>query len=407
LEPNTLWVGIDVGRYFHALCVVDSAGQVVWQRKRVANTTLTIRAALHKLRRFAEKRPLVFATEEVGGNATTLVRLLFEAGETVYLAQPLRVHRFQLALGQPHKSDPYDAQVIAQFARQNQHGMPRVRPSTPDLQALRVLSRRLEAVSKDLRRCVNRLRGTLAEYVPEWLVCRVFSDWSSQAALGTLDRYGRVSKLQRTPTSRLAQALSAWTRGRFGEEQARTLREALGGVSLPPCVEEAYYQAIRSLVGQIRSLLAEKERLLELVKAQGESVPTLAAIQRELGYGLETAAVIASEVGDVGDFPIEARFATYCGVTPLKRTSGISQGSSRLSRFTNKRLLRAIFQATVAVITKDERSREYYHRKLAGRSDPGSRTTALLALARHRTRRLYRVLRQASLASHYPGDLAA
>ncbi|HUT73522.1 MAG TPA: IS110 family transposase, partial [Armatimonadota bacterium] len=321
MEPQIWWVGIDVGRFFHALCAVNGAGEVVWQRKRVPNTTAAMRRALDELRVCAGACTVRFASEEAGGNARALMRLLAQREETVYLAQPLRVHRFHLALGQPHKSDPYDAQVIAQFARQNHAALPRVRPMEPQLEALRVLSRRLEAVSRDLRRCLNRLRATLAEYAPEWLVCSVFSDWSTEAALGTLQRYARISKLRRTPLGRLAQALSRWTRGRFGADHASALQQAFAEVCLPPAVEDAYVQALESLLRQIRTLLAEKRCLL--------------ALQAEFGYGPETAAIIVSEAGAVADFPTEPKFATYCGVTPIKRQSGLSAGSAHLSRFTN------------------------------------------------------------------------
>jgi transposase len=403
MEPQTWWVGIDVGRFFHALCAVNADGEVVWQRKRVPNTTAGMRRALDELRVSAGAATVRFASEEAGGNARALMRLLAQREETVYLAQPLRVHRFHLALGQPHKSDPYDAQVIAQFARQNHSALPRVRPMEPQLEALRVLSRRLEAVSRDLRRCLNRLRATLAEYAPEWLVCSVFSDWSTEAALGTLERYARISKLQRAPLGRIATALRRWIRGRFGDDHARALQQAFAEVCLPPALEDAYVQALESLLRQIRTLLAEKRCLLALLAAQGESLPQLRTLQAEFGYGPETAAIIVSEAGAVADFPTEPKFATYCGVTPIKRQSGLSAGSAHLSRFTNKRLLRAIFQATVAAVRRDPLSRAYYDRKRAGRRDPRANTTALLALARHRTRRLYKVLRQAALA---PADTA-
>jgi transposase len=399
MECTRIWIGIDVGRYFHAFCAVSDAGEVLWERRHVVNTTALMRRALEALRRFAKDRPVTFASEEAGGNATALMRLLAEQGETVYLAQPLRVHRFHLALGQPHKTDHYDAQVIAQFARQNASRLPRVRPARPDHVALRLLSRRLEAVSKDLRRSLNRLRGTLAEYAPEWLVCKVFKDWSTQAALGTLERYGRISKLQRTPVSRLATALSTWTRGRFGAAQAQTLKDAFAEVSLPVVIEEAYVQTIDSLVRQIRTLLAEKDRLLQLVTAQGEAIPAVAAVQAEFGYGPETAPTIVAEVGAIADFTAEEQFACYCGVTPITRQSGKSAGSQRLSRFTNKRLLRAIFQATVSAVRRDPRSQAYCEKKRAGRKDPKTRTRALLALSRHRVRRLYRVLQAANASS--------
>ena len=237
MESNLVWVGIDVGRYFHAWCGLDGTGQVVWRRNRVSNTTKAMTQALGQLRKALPGAALRFAAEEAGGNAAALARLLAAEGETAFLAQPLRVHRFHLALGAPHKSDPYDAQVIAEFARQYAPRLPRIRPGTPELRALRVLSRRLESVNRDLRRSLNRLRSTLAEYAPEWLICGVFSDWSTAAALGTLERFGRISKLRRTTLGRLALALSGWTRGRFKRDHAQRLLEAFDQVSLPPLLE--------------------------------------------------------------------------------------------------------------------------------------------------------------------------
>jgi len=404
MEAGMVWVGVDVGRYSHALCAIDASGSVIWERKRVLNTTWAMRRVLAKLLHFLRGRPVHFAVEEPNGNAAALVRLLTADDLPVLLAQPLRVYRFHLALGQPHKTDPYDAQVIAQFARQNASKLPPVRILTPATQSLRVLSRRADAVGRDLRRCVSRLRGVLAEYAPEWLACRVFKDWSSAAALGTLERYGCISKLQRTRVSRLGRALSKWTQGRYGETHARTLIEAFAEVVLPSQVEQAYHQVICSLVKQIRALVAERRHLLSLIRAQGESLPAMAELQSEFGYGPELSAIIVSEVGDMADFPSEAGFATYCGVTPVKRKSGVSRGSSRLSRFTNKRLLRAVTQAARTAATHEPESRTYYQRKLAGRSDPHAKTLALIALARHRTRRLYKLLRRVSIQ---PEELVA
>lgn len=396
MTAAVIWVGIDVGRYSHALCAIDAAGEVVWERKRVRNTTKEMRRTLAQFRGFAKDQCVQWATEEPGGNASALLRLLEESQEHVYLAQALRVHRFHLALGQPHKSDPYDARVIAEFARQNAGRLPTVRLGPPETQALKLLSRRLEMVGKDIRRSANRLRGVLAEYAPEWLGCRVFGRWTTEGALNTLARYGRLSKLQHTPLGRLSAALRSWSRGHYGELQAQTLLASLEDVSLPAHLEDAYVEIIRSLVSQIRSLLTERERLLALLAAHAQSCPELRALQQEFGYGLETSAVIVSEIGDIRDFANESRLATYCGVTPIKRRSGISAGSARLSRFTNRRLLRALIQSAYSAAHHHPESQAYYQKKLAGRTDPRAKTTALIALARHRVRRLYRLLRTVS-----------
>jgi len=82
------------GRYFHAFCAISDTGEVLWERRHVVNTTGLMRRALEALRRFCADRPVTFASEEAAGNASALMRLLAERGETVYLTQPLRVHRF-------------------------------------------------------------------------------------------------------------------------------------------------------------------------------------------------------------------------------------------------------------------------------------------------------------------------
>lgn len=399
MGQEVIWVGIDVGRYFHAWCAMDQDGQVVWKRDRVSNTTAAMSKALEQLQRVAAGRPLRFGSEEPGGNAAALIRLLTAAGMQILLTQPLRVNRFHLALGQPHKSDPYDAEVIADFMRQNGGRLAQVRVGTTETEALRVLSRRLDQVGKDFRRCLNRLRATLAEYAPEWLVNKLFSDWSGETALHTLERYGRISKLARTPLGRLSRALSHWSRGHFGADKARQLQQAFAQVTLPEALEAAYADTVSSLVAQIRSLQTERGRLEAQLASFATAVPALGAVEAELGYGWETAAIIASEVRQIADFDREPCFATYCGVTPLKRRSGISQGSSHLSRFTNKRLLKAVCQAAMSALRSDPCSQAYYQKKLAGREDPRSKTMALLALARHRTRRLYKVLCQSAARS--------
>ena len=194
MEVGMVWVGVDVGRYSHALCAIDASGSVIWERKRVLNTTWAMRRVLAKLLHFLRGRPVHFAVEEPNGNAAALVRLLTADDLPVLLAQPLRVYRFHLALGQPHKSDPYDAQVIAQFARQNASKLPPVRILTPTTQSLRVLSRRADAVGKDMRRCLSRLRGVLAEYAPSGL--RVESSGTGPVRR----RWGRSSGMGASPS---------------------------------------------------------------------------------------------------------------------------------------------------------------------------------------------------------------
>jgi hypothetical protein len=64
MEAGVVWVGVDVGRYSHALCAIDESGSVIWERKRVLNTTWAMRRVLVKLLHFLRGRPVRFAVEE-------------------------------------------------------------------------------------------------------------------------------------------------------------------------------------------------------------------------------------------------------------------------------------------------------------------------------------------------------
>jgi len=55
------------------------------------------------------------------------------------------------------------------------------------------------------------------------------------------------------------------------------------------------------------------------------------------------------------------------GVPSPFDTDRVSRGFTRLSRFTNKRLLRVVTQAALTAATHHAESRLYYQKKLAGR----------------------------------------
>ena len=77
------------------------------------------------IRSLASVAPQLVAVEATGGFETVVVAALAAAGLPVVVVNPARVHAFASALGRRAKTDPIDAQVIAQFAAATK---PPVRP---------------------------------------------------------------------------------------------------------------------------------------------------------------------------------------------------------------------------------------------------------------------------------------
>ena len=106
------------------------------------------------------------------------------------------------------------------------------------------------------------------------------------------------------------------------------------------------------------------------------------------GVGVRTCARILTEV--VGkDFPTAGHLASYAGLAPVTRRSGISIRGEHPPRGGNKVLKRSLFLSAFAALS-DPVSRAYYDRK---RAQQKKHNEALIALARRRTDVLYAMLR--------------
>ena len=114
---DTIVVGIDVSK--DRLDVsVQPAGTALKYSRDAAGIELLIRA-------LAPLAPQLVAVEATGGFETVVVASLAAAGVPVVVVNPAQVRSFAAALGRRAKTDPIDAQVIAQFAAATK---PAVRP---------------------------------------------------------------------------------------------------------------------------------------------------------------------------------------------------------------------------------------------------------------------------------------
>ena len=322
-----LLVGIDWAEAEHAVCLMDGAG-TVRRRLRVPHSA----AGLRRLRAaVAEQEPeaeaVLVALERAHG---LLVEALLAAGYTVYALNPRAVERYR-ARTRPAgpKSDPADAELLARILVTDRDRHRPLRPSSPQVAALRALARDDERTSRDERRLLNRLRHDLLEVFPQAL-----------AAFPHLADLSALAFLARWPTAAAAQQLGPEELERFFREcqhgwSARTaarVRAALGAEALAaaPAVARAMAGTIRLAAEQL--LLLRRQRgvwrkelaaLLADDGTAGSPVPAGTVLLSLPGVDVRLAARV---LGEVGDDP--ARFATpnalqcYAGTAPVTKASG-------------------------------------------------------------------------------------
>lgn len=108
------WVGFDVGKAFHWVCVLDEEGEVVFSRK-VETTEQALEECREQIAPLGGERKI--GTDLLGGPATRLEAMLLERGERVFHLPGIAVNRAREGYRGEHKSDAKDAWVIADQLR--------------------------------------------------------------------------------------------------------------------------------------------------------------------------------------------------------------------------------------------------------------------------------------------------
>ena len=386
------WVGFDVGKAFHWVCVLDGEGVVVLSR-RVEATEEGLEAAFSEIAGMCGAGERVVGIDILGGPATLLEALLLARGERVRYLPGTAVNRARDAYaGGERKSDPGDAFVIADQLRMRWRSLSEVRAKSEDLEEVRVLvGHRADLVQERVRR-ITRLRGLLAEVFPGM---EAALDLRKQGPLLAATRVATPTAARRLGKARLARWLKA--------------RGALKSASLADRVVDAAHRQRRetpaadvkaALVAELASEVLRIGKRLDELDARLEELvgadPRGAVVRSLPGMGLVLTAEFLAEVGDPSRFGSADRLAAAAGLAPVLRTSG-KVSYQRRARKGNRALKRVLYRSAFCALSCHAPSQEYYRRKRAeGKGAP----QAIIALARRRVNVLWAMLRDGAVYEH-------
>ena len=143
------FVGIDVAKDWFDVAVLGEKST-----RQFANTK---KGAGQLVRWMGQLQPKLIVVEATGGYEEAVVLALFEAGLPVALVSPHRVRQYARAKGQLAKTDPLDAQLLAEYGKAIQ---PRLFAGKSEERAqLSALVGRRNQLNEMLQAEKNRLRG--------------------------------------------------------------------------------------------------------------------------------------------------------------------------------------------------------------------------------------------------------
>lgn len=321
--PGPVWVGVDVHKKSYHVAVLRSDGQIkTWSapaepklmRKQLKSWEVEIGCLAY----------------EAGPTGFSLARVLQEAGINVIVAAPSRIPR---PVTPGNKTDRLDCMALAEYASK---GMlkPIAMPSK-EQEARRSLGRRRDQISRQVRRCKQRIKSFL-----------LYHDISEPAGLANWSRKGL---------------------------------DALESMKLPYALRYTLDSHILELEHHLTSRQVVDLQLRELLDQQEDDRKSLACMQSTPGVGFVTAAKFRLEIFDPQRFNRAEELTSLVGLAPTVRKTGQQKGQAKIRPAGKKELRSLLVEAAWRWRNKEPWAKRQYDKILAKTGIPQK---AIVALAR-------------------------
>lgn len=390
--PTILWLGVDAGEQEHELVLLNARGHK-GQKARCPNRPDPLAERLHRWKARDPHAQIRVVTEACRGAGALLDRTALRLGLEVWTVPPVALAAFRKSEGQPRKSDPRDAFLLARMGFLGVSTCrPKIQPSAEESRVCR-LERLAEQLTRQQTQLWHQLRSRLLELHPALLDrSSPTPSHHSQRMLRILLEFPGLVGVETASMQQLTELLSSVPRAQRPEE-ANALRDLVRSLEIPAAQREVLTLELGILARRIQALQQDKKQVHQQIKAAVSQHPVGRRLLQVPGVGPHVAAVLVGEVLPMARHATEPQVATYSGLTPLCRRSGKSFGRDRLSRGTNKHVLRALYLSATAARRFSSLDQAYYARQVEGhRGHRVPHIVATIALARQRMKMLYRLM---------------
>jgi len=308
------YAGIDWADDHHDAAVLDDAGRVVLTL-RVAHTVagLTeLTTALAQICGPEAKEQLACFVET---NRGVLIAALLEAGFPVYPVNPKTIDRRRNAAGV--KTDQVDAYLLAKTGRSDLADLRRLRPDSPLIQELKLLTRAQDSLIQTQTRLLNQLTACLKAYYP--VALELFSKLHQRSTIAFLHAYPTPQEARAASVEALAAVL----------KQAGHTRAAQAGATIAQTLQQPHLVAdpitTRTKARLMLALLAQLEPVMHQIAAYDQEIDRLflshadsALVASLPRAGKRLAPRLLAEIGDD-----RSRYAEAAGLQALAGTAPV------------------------------------------------------------------------------------
>jgi transposase len=387
---GTLYVGMDLGKRFHQVAVVDERKEVVGAPFRVNRGSRGIEKLLRQLKLYgAGSKDLVVTVEATANFWNELVWALTMRGCRVYLAQPKKAYDLRKFYADHTKTDITDAEALARMPLVDEKLRPVWVPSPNEQMLLRLCRLRWKYRCRiaDLKRRIS----TLSEMIVPG-IDRVMPVRYSKSARLFLRRYLAPKKARRLGKRRLVEILSKAAWGKFSDKKSEQLWECIENAPDLGWQADDLLLEVSVQLDELEMLEGQVERLDQRIAELYSEIDPDHNLMKIDGLGEFLSAALTAHVGDISRFPNKKCLVSYAGLAPRVKSSAGRTKSGQMITKKGSPFLRAwVYLGASCARQYDPELKAYYQRM----RDRGKHyNVALCATAARLLERVYDVLSQ-------------
>jgi transposase len=378
--------GIDIGKFRHEACIIDTTGKQLAKTLSFTNTTDGGEKLLEYLKQNnPDNQTIVVGMEATGHYYLSLYCFLFDKGYQVNAINPIQSDAIRNLFLRKTKNDAKDSFLIAETIRIGRFS------ATPladeEILSMRQLCRHRMDLVDYIADQKRKIIGVMDRVFPEYQ--HIFSDMFGKTSTELLSKAVTPEELLAIDTKELCELLKKHSRGRFGQAKAEELRAAANrsfGITIGTAAFAMQLRQLLEMIALLEKQLVElEEEIVQYLRKMDAYITTCPGIGDVLG------SVILSEIGDITRFDHPKKLVAFVGIDPSVKQSGEFTGTqNKMSKRGSPHLRRAFFLAANVAAFHDPVLSAYYQKK---RAEGKHHYTVVGAVARKLICIVYAVLR--------------
>jgi len=372
------FVGIDISKYKHDCFILNDSGEVIVNDFVFANTHDGFQSFLILLESIDSSQNIKIGFEATGHYTSNLKRFLENAHYSFMESNPALISKFiHSQTLRKTKNDAIDSCTIARWLMTVDY-----KPYPTGFYhtySLKSLTRLRDSIVRQRSFYMVKLTNVLDHTFPEFKP--FFKERFSQTALFILEKYHTPERISRMNAASY-DAIRCISRGKFSMQRFIKLKELAS--STVGDSNEIFETQLITILNLYRLADSEVKRLeTDIISLVTELNPQSLTIP---GIGPISAAIIASEYGDISRFSSPAQMLSFAGLEPGYFQSGTMEFKGKMVKRGSSQLRYTLMNCTMPLIMYNVVFAEYYHKK---RNEGKSHRVALNHVAKKLLRVIY------------------